>query len=304
MSRHSRTDDVEPTPNVHGLTKKQHWISKAAIKRFASVQHEGKVRILYPKTGETDLVSPGDPVFYVLRAWSQWVEGLYGKPARNSSSENDHNQVREGLFLRVENAFQDECNQILDSGVVSDHRAVTEYLSIWWIRSVLAHQPHADVPLRIQRSRRPQARQKPTPIDRPLLEKAGYVSTQDVVVPAEDDGVRVVVVAGRDDASLDVMRWHDHTVIRFREVTWGVVRATGSMSFICPDRPQDPFVVSREPRILPLDRRTVLITGAEDQTVGDDAVGEINRVSCEHAREFIFGHPDDVARFQRDNPAS
>ncbi|HTQ08782.1 MAG TPA: hypothetical protein VMI31_01800 [Fimbriimonadaceae bacterium] len=179
--------------------------------------------------------------------------------------------LEEGLFDKIERAFHAAVESILATGSVVDHRAVTAYLSIWRIRAQLAEQPPADTVLRgIKGSSLSKDEEE-------ILEKKGYAY-------ARPGGT----MPGRFGAFIDAHRRHDMTMSRIEGVRWGVLHAKECEGLVCSDRPGNELY-------LPIAPRVVLVAGYRDLDIGAVSVDDLNDSSHRQARDFVFGHPNDVA---------
>ena len=245
----------EPTRsgNPNKFTIEQHVHSRACVKRFANVSN--LVSVWEFTNDRCTTVGPGAQIFCAQRVWDQRLE--HG-----------------ALTRRIEAAFLAESEAILKTGRVTNHDAVTAYLSLWQIRSELCEQPSEDLQL-------------------VGIEPSSWLTKeQEENVEARHMAfARGDRVPGRFIASLDAMRKHDQHMHALAGRRWGVLHARGTLRYICPDRPDRELAI-------PLTRTRALVAGVSDQDVGNDTVADLNRQSRAHASRFIFGYPDDVHAFR------
>jgi hypothetical protein len=245
----------EPTRpgNPNKFTIEQHVHSRSCVKRFANVSN--LVSVWEFANDRCTTVGPGAQIFCAQRVWDQRLE--HGAQT-----------------LEIEDAFLAEAEAILKTGRVTNHDAVSAYLSLWQIRSDLREQPPEDVQLA-------------------GIEPSGWLTKeQEENVEARHGAfARGNQVPGRFIASLGAITKHDQHMRALAGRRWGVLHARGRLRYICPDRPD------RETAI-PLTRTRALVAGVSDQDVGDETVADLNRQSLAHASRFIFGHPDDVRAFR------
>jgi hypothetical protein len=243
----------EPTKskNPRQLTLYQHVHSKACIDRFADT--EGRVAVVRPGDQRSFLVKPDNAIFCAKRVWDERLE--HG-----------------GLVRRVERAFQNEIDTVVDRGTVSDYRAITEYVSIWQIRGRLADKPPDDVVLhRLSHS----SERLPKDQEETIEAKHGAFERGDSI-------------PGRFVASMEATRDHDINMSQLGGIRWGVLRAKGEHHFVCPGSPAGELYV-------PVDPTLALIAGRGDSDLSSENVDHLNRSL--KPGSLIFGHPADVEAF-------
>lgn len=255
----SRISDVakrrrhEPTQprNPHRLTIGQHIHSRACVARFADTS--GRVAVVRRGNMASSFpASPDNSIFCAKRVWDQRVE--------------------HGLFCKIEAAFQEEVESILQLGTVRNHRAVTAYVSIWQIRAQLAERPPKDVVLHGIPSERLTKDQEE------ILERKHGAFT------------RGGSLAGRFAASVDATRGHDIIMSSVGDARWGVLRATEGAGFVCPGSPSGELYIPVTPTL-------ALITRYRDRALTRANVDDVNLSLLAKKPRLIFGHPTDVAAF-------
>jgi hypothetical protein len=250
MVRKRRHEPTQPT-NPRQLTIAQHVHSRWCISQFAD--EDGCVAVLRDGHSTAFRAKPDNDIFCAKRVWDQNLE--------------------QGLFSQVERAFHAVVERTLAIGSVVDHRAVTEYISIWQIRARLANEPPDDVVLNGIRG------SALTKDEEEILEKKRYAF-------ARPGGV----MPGRFSAFPDALRSHDVTMSRLTDVRWGVLRTKDCAGFVCSDHPANELYIPIAPTV-------ALVAGYKDLVVGAVTVDDLNRSSQQQARRFVFGHPEDVAAF-------
>ncbi|MEI9948239.1 MAG: hypothetical protein WDO74_04495 [Pseudomonadota bacterium] len=250
MIRRRKHEPTQPK-NPRQLTIGQHIHSRWCINKFAD--DAGRVAVLRQGQPTPFLTKPDNDVFCAKRVWGQNLE--------------------EGLFSKLEQAFHSAVEGILATGAVVDHRAITEYVSLWRIRAQLAEEPPDDVVLNgISGSSLTKDQEE-------IVEKKGGMF-------ARDGGV----VPGRFGAFLDALRKHAIAMSGLGGIEWGILRARDCAGFICGDRPGNDLYIPIAPSV-------ALVAGYEDLEVGSITVDDLNQSSQKQARSFVFGHPDDIAAF-------
>jgi hypothetical protein len=241
---------AEPTQkgNPYALTRHQHIHSKAAILRFAN--KDGKIRILL-KSPPKDFISlPDNHIFCGERIWSEKLE--------------------RGLFKKVEDRFQEECDLIERNGVVSDHRAISEYLFIWSKRFELKKHPPDDITLDGISS---QWHEKNV---EEILEKKGAIYFRGTAIP------------GRLAVGFSVVRDLDVYMSQFGYLRWGVIVVDGKERFICPDNPGYQLFIPITPEIS-------LCANYPNCTINDSGVMKVNSESWSITDRFVFGNPETMS---------
>ena len=97
--------------NPNHFTKKQHFHLKSIIRKFSSPSN--KVKII-TKDGSTLLKSPDFRFFIGNRVWSQELESSISHP--------------------IENKFQNQVRRIELGQEIDDHKAISQYHLLWYLR--------------------------------------------------------------------------------------------------------------------------------------------------------------------------
>jgi len=196
--------EYEPTQpkNPHQLTVNQHIHSRACIKRFAD--SSGRVAVVLAGATAAIFANPKDAVFCALRVWDEGLE--------------------HGLFERVEGAFQKEVRALLRDGSVTDHKAISEYYSIWQIRVQLNDNPVGDAIVGV-------AEREISKDEEEMLEKKRVSFIRDRSVP------------GRFVARPIAVRQHNKNMLSLGGVRWGVLKSPNGPGFVCPGTPDgQPYI--------------------------------------------------------------
>jgi hypothetical protein len=241
----------EPTQpgNPHRLARVQHIHSAACIARFADA--DGTVSVLHKAAPAPFRKAPEDKTFAADRVW-------------------DHGLER--VFLKYEDAFQEECDRILKTGMVQDHESVTNYFVLWTVRAETAKAP---------------------PDGLSLVGVSGSGVTRDQEEILESKGAAYArdggVVPARFVASLsmrrDLMLYQQH----LDGQRWGVLLSTGDIGLVCPDNPANTLCI-------PINRFTLLAAGFDDGGLKDEDVTKLNRDFWAEAHAYVFGHARDIRR--------
>ncbi len=240
-----------PAPgNPRRLTVDQHVHSKSCIKRFTDATN--RVGVLERGNDRVLLDGPAGGRFCAKRVWDQRLE--HG-----------------ALFRRVEKAFHHEAEHILKQGTVANHSVITEYISLWQLRSNFEAAPPESVEIKGVTNTLTKEQEE-------NLESRGMMF------------VRGSTILGRFVASMDMLPRHERNLEQLDGVRWGVMTAQGSSHFICPDHPACELYI-------PLTRSVALVAGYPDQAVGNVTVDDLNRAAFAQCRRFVFGHPTDMAAF-------
>lgn len=195
--------------NPHQLTVRQHFHTRASIKRFSDVR--GEVAVLLNGSARPSRKGPNSPWFYAVRAWSERLE-------------------RSRLFVDIENHFHAEVGRLVHGGSVNNHRALSDYFILWRIKAALARKPLEDLELAgITSLGLSQERQE-------FLESKGM----SFVVPGPRPGT--AVIPGRQHTYLHAVREYDAVSSEYAHLRWGALRPVGTVRLVCPDRPEVLFM--------------------------------------------------------------
>lgn len=195
--------------NPHQLTVRQHFHTRASIKRFADVR--GEVAVLRNGSARASRRGPNSSCFYAVRAWSERLE-------------------RSRLFVDIEDRFHEEVGRLVHGGSVRNHRALSDYFILWRIKAALARNPLEDLELAgITSMGLSQERQE-------ILESKGLL----FVLPGPRSGN--AVVPGRLHSYLHAVREYDAASETHASLRWGALRPVGTVRLVCPDRPEMLFM--------------------------------------------------------------
>lgn len=251
MPRGRKPEPTQPG-NPQQLTLSQHVHSRWCIDRFANEDQLVAVMLRGRKPFTT---KSGNPVFCAQRVWDEKLE--------------------RGLFGKVEHDFHEVVSGVLAGGIVTNHRAVTGYVTVWQVRCDLAQCPPEDFNLIGVTS------SKLKKCEEEILEKKGYMFTRGSTGPG-------ATVPGRFGAMVPTLRAYDQTMHELARAKWGVLAAPEDHGFLCPDAP-------RRELYIPISRRYALVAGYKDQEIAGSTVELLNQDAARG--RYIFGHPEDVATF-------
>jgi hypothetical protein len=199
--------------NPHRLTREQHVIPAATLRRFA--QSDGRVEVHF-RDGRMAKLSIDNQLFCVERLWDQRAEAVYMK--------------------KIEDEFQALVNQLEagQSGTLSsdEHRCVTRFWGLWHWRNHFIDSPLEDTQLNGV------AGQSLTLDKREILESHGYAfAVGEGKLPARMmTGIHIQIAIDRYEMANGGK-------------SWGVLRSP-ALPLIIGDRPGDLMSLPASPRLL------------------------------------------------------
>ena len=232
--------------NPYKITKRQHYHMQAILKKFAV---SDQIQITSKSDKQSRFTDSMDQCFMGRRAWSEECETHISHP--------------------IERRFLAQVRRIENSESICDHKAISEYHLLWYLRYHFSKNEVEDYDL-----------YKNLPcgsLDREaeeLVESWGKV-------PVRAEGT----IAGRFKATIDIKELLSSNEHVYKGYKWQVVRA-GAANFISADCYGETLIMAVTPKIF-------LIGGKELKEAvclaTEDEVKELNEKTMECAREFYFG---------------
>lgn len=232
--------------NPYNITKRQHYHMQAILKKFIE---NGKMQVTSKSDNQSRFTDSMDQCFMGRRAWSEECETHISHP--------------------IETKFLAQVKRIENSESICDHRAISEYHLLWYLRYHFSQNEVEDYDLYQNFPCGSLNREAEE-----LVESWGKI-------PVRAGGK----IAGRFKATIDVKELLCSNEHVYKGYKWQVVRSTGR-NFISADCYGETLVMAVTPKIFliggkNLNEAVCLAT--------DDEVKELNAKSIECANEFYIG---------------
>lgn len=232
--------------NPYNITKRQHYHMQAIIKKFAV---NDQVQIMSKSDKQAHFSDSMDQCFMGRRSWSEECETHISHP--------------------IERKFLAQVRRIENSENICDHKAISEYHLLWYLRYHFSKNEVEDYDL-----------YKNFPCES-LDQEAEELVESWGKVPVRAGGK----IAGRFKATIDIKELLSSNEHVYKGFKWQVIKSSGQ-NFISADCYGETLIMAVTPKIFLIGGKNIkeLVCQATD-----DEVKELNEKSIECARNFYFG---------------
>ncbi|WP_049722423.1 hypothetical protein [Gilvimarinus polysaccharolyticus] len=239
----------QTTPNnPYNITKRQHFHMQAILRKFSI---NNQIKITLRSGGESRLSDASDHCFIGRRAWSEECE-----------SNNCH---------PIERKFLAQVRRVENSECICDHKAISEYHFLWYLRYHFSQNEVEDYSLydNFPCGSFDKAVEE-------LIESEGRA-------PVRSGGK----IAGRFKATLNIKQLLEENDSLYEGYKWQVVKSTGN-NFISSDCYGEKLMMAITPKIILIGSKNIKEPVC---MVSDEEVRELNEKTMEFSSEFYFEAP-------------
>lgn len=231
--------------NPHNITKRQHYHMQAILKKFSM---GGEIQIISKLDRQTRSTDTMDQCFMGRRAWSEECETYISHP--------------------IETKFLAQVRRIENSESICDHKAISEYHLLWYLRYHFSKNEVEDYDL---------YRNFPCGS---LGKEAEELVESKGKVPVREGGT----IASRFKVTINIKELFSRNEHAYNGYKWQVVKSTG-ISFVSADCYGESLFMAVTPKIF--------LIGAKNLKepiclATPDEVRELNEKSIECAKEFYI----------------